>query len=463
MKRIIVESKKNKFVICSFFLLLSMAGFAHGATYEVAPSFDADCSDSRCNFQAALDASLLNNGSSNTIRLTQGEYLGNFTYFPSGNNTGNLEISGGWNSDFTSRILDPSNTILNGNHIGQALNLKLEDPENTDIIGGNLKLEGVTVKNGQAYIGGGLLAFTAAPYRIDITNCIIEDNHADDAAGGCAVGVYDFTSTDTNGTLFMENNIIRNNDVSINNATDGNGGGCDIYVNGLTVMRNNLVHGNSVGLYNYQHASGGGLKVTILAGDVYLINNTITNNQMIAAQDSDANGGGISIRNILAGSQSFLLSWAPGHAYFYNNIIFNNTISTAQNFGDDIGNQIRDASPLAGSSILISHSNYTELWSGSDSVVTPVLTDNMNSEPFLSPTGSNQFGLTSSSPCIDTGLNSAPYLPEKDLNHNIRKLDGNKDGILTVDMGCYEYNSQQDVESEFLWNLFFPAIFEGNK
>ena len=236
-----IFTPKNKFVISSFLLLFSLSGAGYCATYDVAPGSDGDCSDGKCNFQAALDAVLLNNGSSNTIRLAQGEYSGNYSYFPSGNNTGDLEILGGWNADFSSRALDPANTILNGNNAGQVLNLKLENPDNPVIIGGNLNLEGFTVKNGKAYIGGGLFAFTAAPYRIDITSCIIENNHADNAAGGCAVGVHDFVGTDTNGTLYMTNNIIRNNDVSMVGATDGNGGGCDVFVRSLLIREVRLV------------------------------------------------------------------------------------------------------------------------------------------------------------------------------------------------------------------------------
>jgi hypothetical protein len=157
-------SKETCFVI-SALLLGGLASTAWSMTYDVTPAGDTDCTDGKCNFQAALDAAEINNGQSNTIRLAQGEYIGNFSYFPIGSNTGDLEILGGWSADFASRIVDPATTVLNGNNAGTTLNLKFEDLQNPTIIGGNLKLDGITIKNGRAYIGGGLIAFTDSPYR----------------------------------------------------------------------------------------------------------------------------------------------------------------------------------------------------------------------------------------------------------------------------------------------------------
>ena len=462
MKRKKIDTLKNKFIFRLFFLLFTLPSIAFATTYEVTPISDSDCFDGKCNLQAALDAAESNNGINSIIRLAQGEYIGNFTYFPSGINTGTLEITGGWSVDFSSRTLDPANTILNGNQTGTVLNLKFENPDAPAIIGGDLKLEGVTIKNGKAYIAGGLIAFTDAPYRIDVLNCIIENNHADDAAGGFAVGVYDWVSTDSDGTLYMENNIIRNNDVSMVGATDGNGGGGDVFVNGLAVLNNNLVYGNTVGNDQLQHGKSGGLAIDIVAGDLYLINNTITDNQLIGASTSDASGGGLSV-NVKTPGNGNPVAWAPGHAYLYNNIIYGNTVSTNLSFGDDIANHVRNnTSETAGSSLLISNSNYSELWSGS-TAVSPQLTDNVLTDPLLSTNSSTLYQLTTTSPCIDTGLNSAPNLSERDLTGNIRKWDGNADGTNIVDMGCYEYGSRDDEQASFTWNLFLPAIVSSEK
>ena len=50
----------------------------------------------------------------------------------------------------------------------------------------------------------------------------------------------------------------------------------------------------------------------------------------------------------------------------------------------------------------------------------------------------NNFHLATGSPAIDTGTNSAPNLPLKDLNGKPRIADGDADGDLVVDMGVYE-------------------------
>ncbi len=47
--------------------------------------------------------------------------------------------------------------------------------------------------------------------------------------------------------------------------------------------------------------------------------------------------------------------------------------------------------------------------------------------------------LQAGSPCIDAGINTAPSIPVLDKDGTDRIIDGNADGIATVDMGAYEY------------------------
>ena len=438
--------QEGKIVITICLLQLFFASLSFCATYDVSPGSDTDCSDGKCSLQAALDASLQNNGASNIIRLAKGEYTGNFTYFPEGNNTGKLEILGGWSADFSSRTIDPVNTILNGNNSGTVLNLKVEDIDNPAIIGGNLKVEGITIKNGNGYIGGGLIALTAVPFTVDVENCIIENNHTNDAAGGCVIGVSDFISTDNGGETYLMNNIIRNND------TIFNGGGCAIISSGIAVIENNLVYGNTAeNTTTDDSPDAGGLDINPIAGNYYLINNTIINNQVIARANSDSSGGGIRIDPFDSNDEAL----GTIHIYLYNNIIFNNSVST--NIGNDIANYINADGNLSGSSVTISHSNYTNLWNSSDAV-SPILANNIYDDPKLSLESSTLYQLTSTSPCIDKGTNSASYLLETDLHGNMRKWDGNGDNTAIVDIGSYEFGSQQNVQTKFSWNLFLPAI-----
>lgn len=59
--------------------------------------------------------------------------------------------------------------------------------------------------------------------------------------------------------------------------------------------------------------------------------------------------------------------------------------------------------------------------------------------------GEIDFHLTPGSPCVDAGSNSGvPSTLTTDFEGNARIIDGNHDGILTVDMGAYEFNAADE-------------------
>jgi len=68
-------------------------------------------------------------------------------------------------------------------------------------------------------------------------------------------------------------------------------------------------------------------------------------------------------------------------------------------------------------------------------------TGNIDADPLFVDADNGDFHLQAGSPCIDSGYNAAPALPELDKDGNIRVFDGDNDGIATVDMGVYEYGS----------------------
>jgi len=49
-------------------------------------------------------------------------------------------------------------------------------------------------------------------------------------------------------------------------------------------------------------------------------------------------------------------------------------------------------------------------------------------------------------PCVDTGTNSAPSIPDKDFEDDPRILDGDNNGTATADMGADEYDNPDLVE-----------------
>jgi len=62
---------------------------------------------------------------------------------------------------------------------------------------------------------------------------------------------------------------------------------------------------------------------------------------------------------------------------------------------------------------------------------------NIDSDPLF--VSNPDFHLQETSPCIDTGNNNAPDLPDNDFEGNSRIIDGDRDGTATVDIGAFEY------------------------
>ena len=83
---------------------------------------------------------------------------------------------------------------------------------------------------------------------------------------------------------------------------------------------------------------------------------------------------------------------------------------------------------------------------------TPEGTDLLEADPLFVDAANGNYNLSENSPCIDagiidtTGLNLPPY----DVVGNKRIFDGSNDGISTIDMGIYEYNSTPVSVKEIL-------------
>ncbi|MEA3467095.1 MAG: choice-of-anchor Q domain-containing protein [Thermodesulfobacteriota bacterium] len=423
--------------------------FAPGLSYSVSPGSDSDCSDFKCTLQAAMDAAELD-GTHSLLRLAQGTYNGNFLYLPAAGAAGDIEIQGGWNADFSSRTVDPANTILDGNSSGGVL--KFNDYE-TSTVSGSIKVEGITVKNGKAVAGGGIYAFTVPPGSIELNRNIMENNEAQGFGGGCAVACGDWTA-ETGGSIILADNIIHSNRatgyMAEGNPGNGDGGGCGIVATSKARIANNLVYNNSAGTSNIFYGIGGGLDISLVSGEAYLINNTITGNQVYKEQSStDGGGGGIVLET------SDEMAWGASNVFIYNSIIYDNHSESSQGAGD-IVNNIFNSGASAGSSLEIHYSDYGDISIGG---VTPTLTNNIHIFPYFSTKDSTLYYLTNRSQCVDAGFNVALNMPIRDLAGQDRPQDGNDDGTSITNMGCYE----QVVTVPFYWSMFLPAVIGGDK
>jgi hypothetical protein len=102
------------------------------------------CVDSADSLQTAL-ATAASNGVDDEVRIVQGTYMGNFVYASSQAN--NLSVLGGYTEGCAGRVLDPVNTILDGNQTNTVLVLSAPD------VAADFLVEGLTLRNGQPASG----------------------------------------------------------------------------------------------------------------------------------------------------------------------------------------------------------------------------------------------------------------------------------------------------------------------
>ena len=325
-------------------------------------------------------------------------------------------------------------------------------------------LSGFTIQNGRANEGGGIYCELSSP---TITQCIIRRNTAYteflDALGGgiclnssspaikfCIIsanaasahlgfvhgkggGIYSGASSP----------IIAGCNISGNTASGeygSEGGGVSID-GGSPIITSSFVVSNSCSRMNVGSNVGGG--ISFRSSSPSLISCTVTNNS------SPDSGGGIyssasflsAMNCIISGNSSNYaagIGFDASTARLINFTIVRNVAAT-----DGGGLYSAGSSPQIVNSILWENSPNEIAKSGtlspmvtySDVLEGYTGTGNINANPLFADIAGQDFHLTSTSPCINIGNNSAPYLPATDKDGNPRILNG------TVDMGAYEYQS----------------------
>ena len=152
-------------------------------TVAVVGSAEDFCVSSAADLVDALDEAS-GNQEADVIRVVRGTYLtpgGPFTYFGIGEEFG-LELLGGYSDGCTSRILDPTNTILDGQSSHQVVEIT---PVNVTF--GDLLFQGFTVQNGSApgFDPGGLSIGVSAGFygTVSVEFNIFVGNHSATGAG----------------------------------------------------------------------------------------------------------------------------------------------------------------------------------------------------------------------------------------------------------------------------------------
>ena len=215
--------------------IFAFSGFA-ACSVAVRVSAEEFCIDTADELADALNLAAAN-GEDDVIRVVRGTYLtpesppAPFTYFGIGEEYG-LELLGGWDQLCATRILDPTNTILDGRGSNQVIDIT---PANVTF--GDLLFQGFTVQNGNnlSFWAGGLSIGNSSGHggSVTVEFNIFTNNHCDSGAGGL------FGGSDT-GLTRIENNLI------IFNSSGGGWGGAQIVCNGPEFfITNNTIADNT--------------------------------------------------------------------------------------------------------------------------------------------------------------------------------------------------------------------------
>ena len=321
-------------------------------------------------------------------------------------------------------------------------------------------LRSFTVRDGLAPFGGGVRIVGASPTLID--NQIIANKAV---AGGGGVGII-------SGSPYLEKNQILENGPAPT-TTDGAGGGIAIdggspQIVGNWIMRNSWLNGGGIAI------TGTG---TLLSTN-RILDNTATDGRgggVLLASDTDATvvqnmisrntatiaGGGVAsaalgplqptlTQNNVVGntapSASAILLGTDGTARLYNNILWGTAAATVL---ECVG-----ATPSTFSHNLV--------YNGAASPVTGCGTviganGNVGTAPRFRVSPHDQHILPPSD-AIDGGNPAAPFIPATDFDGNPRVVEGDGDGVTTVDIGIYELRST--VAEAWGWNVL-GAVGDG--
>jgi hypothetical protein len=346
-------------------------------------------------------------------------------------------------------------------------------------------LDGVTISNGMATNGAGLLLESVnQSWTAVVQNCVFTRNRATSSQGIAEArggGIYTYNAGADRLGLLVSNCVFRAN-VAFNSQTNSAamGGGMCLYNRGLQLVVDCLFEDNESGQY------GGAIGSFTFGADIPEIERSVFRRNRTTAYGSTSSGGGavytgggLDCRNSL-----FYHNWAyvagdcgggavgTGSQYEFQSLIFRGCtiVSNQANRGGGIyirkqgdaqGNpsleiynsivQSNQAGALANGHNVYARptSGYTNYfvnscWYPTNGVDYPLIappgtglvdSGSVTSAPRFVDFAGNNFRLNRDSPCINAGLNQSWVEGAKDLdNHSRIDVFSGR-----VDIGCYEY------------------------
>jgi hypothetical protein len=368
-----------------------------------ATDFDVCPTCTYSTIQSAVDAAKRGD----RIRVAQGTYFENLAIWFSKA----LTISGGWNSDFTTQVKDPSLTIVDANQKDRALNVC---GDSSDITVENFTFQ--NGKTGHGQFGAGIyISPQFGMIRFTLRDAIVQDCNTESLGGGIVFLAYSPLWASLDNVQVRRNSTkVAGGGISVLSDTDFTD-----FATAEVYIRNSVVQGNAA-----EREAGG---VLVWAEEkartrVVILNSTITGN---TSTNTYLGGGGVVVSDGYDDVDSTSI------LEVYNTIIYGNTANPGTDLSIDItGIQSR-------ADVYYSNVNGINHVKG-----TFHQGNNLNTDPLFVNPGDGDFRLQSDSPLIDAGtalVPKPPGLPAFDVEGDPRRVDGDQDGMDAPDIGADEF------------------------
>jgi Tol biopolymer transport system component len=391
--------KKTIILLLALVMVVGMVSLPVGVAK--ADVFEVGAGKTYATIQAAIDVASAAGGG--TVNVYQGTYYENITLAEG------VEVIGIEGRDIT--------TIDGGgiDHVVSAGN-----------VGAMTKLEGFTLTNGAAPVGGGMYNNDSSP---TITNCTFSGNSAYGSGGfGPGGGMYNIRSSPiVSGCQFLNNSAM-------------NGGGMCNNENSSPIVNDCIFSGNSAdeggGMENLysspvvKNCTFSGNSAIILGGGVHNFESSPRITNCIFLQNSAGYAGGLTNQWNSSPTITNCTFYGNSAVYSYDGIVNANCLSVTLincvlwDNGVEILNNNSD--------FVVNYCNIKGGYVGIGNIGADPLDD-----PLFVDAAAGDLHLQVGSPCIDTGTNTDALT--QDIEGNPRPIDGNGDGTATTDMGAYEH------------------------
>ncbi|HEC32189.1 MAG TPA: hypothetical protein ENI41_06840, partial [Deltaproteobacteria bacterium] len=243
----------------SFLMVFAYVGAASSADiYYDVPS------EAYPTIQSAIDAAISSpTGVDNAayIRVAQGTYQENLTIDPDLDGIYNIFLQGGYSSDFTSRTVDPSNTVIDGGNSGRAMFINSPYEENGVQL--SMRIEGFTITGGNDSFGSGVRVKAQHRYTIVFDHMMFENNEGSSLGGGLWISCY--------GEITVQNSTIKENKSQF-----GAGIKMEVYSQGYAKVANNIFENNNDNDPSNNHIIQGKSYQEFFSSLIPMANSTLT-------------------------------------------------------------------------------------------------------------------------------------------------------------------------------------------